>query len=111
MYRWDYELNNCKPNEINCNTEKRYYFKCLRGIHKSETKQINIFTIGFNGTMNCKTCNSFAQWGIDNLGEDFLKKYWDYEKNKISPWKIAKGSNKPKVFIKCQKKIIIKVMI
>ena len=50
---------------------------------------------------------SFAQWGIDNLGNDFLKKYWDWEKNNeldINPWKIAKGNSRNKVWIKCQEK-------
>jgi len=61
--RWDYDLNNCKPSEINYGTKKCYYFKCSRGIHKSELKNINRFTNGQEGTMNCKACNSFAQWG------------------------------------------------
>jgi predicted RNA-binding Zn-ribbon protein involved in translation (DUF1610 family) len=45
---------------------------------------------------------SFAQYGIDNFGDDFLEKYWDYEKNTINPWEISYAKNKPKVWIKCQ---------
>jgi len=55
--------------------------------------------------MSCKQCNSFAQWGIDNIGEDFLEKYWDYEKNTIDPWEIDKGSSSKIIYIKCQEKI------
>jgi hypothetical protein len=36
------------------------------------------------------------------LGEDFLVKYWDYEKNEVNPWKISPHANKPKIWIKCQ---------
>ena len=104
--RWDYELNKLLPNEITYGTPKKYYFKCPRGLHKSELKNINSFTNGQEGSMYCKVCLSFAQWGIDNLGEDFLKKYWNYEKNNelgIDPWEIGFGVDK-KVWLKCQEK-------
>ena len=105
--RWDYELNDCKPNEILHKSNKKYYFKCPRNIHKSELKHISHFTGGQEGSIDCKQCNSFAQWGIDNIGEDFFEKYWDYEKNNelgIDPWKISHGNSTKKVWIKCQKK-------
>ena len=77
-----------------------------------------------DGKYYCYTCNirlkakdilktrlingySFAQWGIDNIGEDFLEKYWDYEKNDelgINPLEIGCGYRKHKIWIKCQKK-------
>jgi len=100
--RWDYELNDCKPNEILCATSEKYYFKCPKGIHKSELKSIhNIKNIK---VVKCNQCNSFAQWGIDNLGEDFLEKYWDWEKNTVDPWKIDYSSSTNKIWIKCQEK-------
>lgn len=52
----------------------------------------------------CGLCYTFAEWGIDNLGENFLEKYWDYEKNnklEINPWKIGCGSEKT-IYIFCQ---------
>lgn len=101
--RWDYKLNNCKPSKITFSTHVKYYFKCPKGIHKSELKNINRFTSGIKGTIDCKACNSFAQWGIDNLCKDFLEKYWDYEKNTVNPWMISFQSNKI-VWIKCQEK-------
>ena len=104
LNRWDYSLNDCKPNKISYSTHKNYYFKCPKGIHKSELKNINHFTTGYEGSIKCNACNSFAQWGLDNLGEDFLEKYWDYEKNTVDPWEINKGSNKHKVWIYCQEK-------
>lgn len=102
--RWDYELNNCEPNKILYGTNKKYYFKCPRGIHNSELKNISSFTSGQEGSVYCNQCNSFAQWGIDNLGENFLEKYWDYDKNKVSPWEISCGSSSEKIWVKCQEK-------
>jgi hypothetical protein len=104
--RWDYELNECKPNEITYKNNHKYYFKCSRNLHESEPKCISHFVNGHEGCIECRDCNSFAQWGIDNICEDFLEKYWDYDKNNeigINPWKIDYGYNK-KVWIKCQEK-------
>jgi hypothetical protein len=100
---WDYELNNCKPSEICFSTPKKYYFKCPNNLHSSEIKRISDYTNINKGNIKCKQCNSFAQWGIDNICSDFLEKYWDYEKNVINPWDIASKSNS-KVWIKCQEK-------
>ena len=44
---------------------------------------------------------SFAEWGIEHFGQNFLKDYWDYEKNTIDPYKISYGSLK-KIWIKCK---------
>ena len=102
--RWDYELNKFNPSEISHGSRKKFYFKCPRQIHNSELKRINDITSGQKGSIKCKVCNSFAQWGIDNICSDFLEKYWDYEKNKdINPWNIT-HRNENKVFIKCQVK-------
>ena len=102
--RWDYELNNYKPNEV-CygSSRKKYYFKCPKGVHKSELKDIVSFINGQEGSIQCNSCNSFAQWGIDNLDENFLDKYWDWEKNTKNPWNISYGSHNF-VYIKCQEK-------
>ena len=52
---------------------------------------------------NCGLCYTFAEWGIDKLGRDFLEKYWDYEKNNgVDPWKIN-YNNYIKVYIFCKK--------
>ena len=104
--RWDYELNKLKPNSVFYCSNNKYYFKCPIGLHKSELKSINSFTYGHEGSINCNQCNSFAQWVIDNIGEEFLDKYWDYGKNNelgIDPWEISHQKN-IKVWIKCQKK-------
>ena len=101
--RWNYELNNEKPNEITFSSGVGYSFKCPRGIHPSEIKNISKFTSGYDGSINCNHCNSFEQWGIDNICEDFLEKYWDYEKNIVNPWEIDYSSH-INIYIKCQEK-------
>jgi len=102
--RWDYKLNKSKPHEIAYATDKKQYFKCPRGIHKSELKRISDFVCGCEGSIKCKKCGSFAQYLIDTYGENALELYWNYEKNTVDPWKIDKSSNKFKVWIKCQEK-------
>lgn len=101
---WDYKLNKIDPNNVCYSTNKKYYFKCSRRLHKSELKDIANITNKKNKEHNilCSRCNSFAQWGINTYGQDFLKKYWS-SKNILNPWEIAKSSNK-KVWIRCQEK-------
>ena len=102
--RFDYEKNDINPDVINHCTATKYYFKCPQGIHPSELKQISWFVSGNEGAIKCKMCNSFAQWGIDNIGENFLEDYWDFEKNNklgIDPWIITRNSNVSKVWLKC----------
>jgi Zn finger protein HypA/HybF involved in hydrogenase expression len=101
LERWDYELNDCKPSEITYRSGIKYYFKCPRGLHESELKLISNFT-NHNGSIFCHKCNSFAQYLIDNFGDNALDKYWDYKKNTIVPWNIDRGSSSKKVYIKCQ---------
>lgn len=101
--RWDYDLNKCSPSEISHADKGYFWFKCPNGTHPSEYKQIYVFTLGYDSSLDCKACNSIAQWGIDNLGDDFLEKYWS-NKNTLNPWVISKGCNSKKVWIKCQEK-------
>jgi len=100
--RWDYTLNKISPNKETYGTSKRYYFKCSDGIHESELHSLYVLTV-LKGQCKCGKCNSFAFWGINNICEDFLEKYWDYENNTVDPWKISAQCNE-KVWIKCQKK-------
>ena len=87
---WDYELNNCSPKDIPYGTQKKYYFKCPRGLHDSEEKRIADLTSG-NTNLKCKYCNSFEQWCIDNEKEDWLA-LWDYELNNCTPKDVDYGS-------------------
>ena len=46
---------------------------------------------------------SYAQWLIDNYGENALELYWDYDKNTIDPWEICYKGDET-IWIKCQEK-------
>ena len=96
---WDYELNGgCTPRDVGYSSNKTYFFKCERGLHKSEQKMICYLTNG-HASINCRYCNSFSQWCFDN-GNEYYLDLWDYEKNECSPRDISYGSNK-KVWFKC----------
>ena len=100
---WDEELNGgCTPKDVSYASNKKYYFKCPRGLHNSEQKRISNLTNG-NTSFKCNSCNSFGQYLIDTYGEKALEKYWDYKKNgNLNPFEIPKASNK-KVWIRCDK--------
>lgn len=100
---WDYKLNKKLPNEVAFQSEHKFYFKCPQNKHESELYIIKNLIKHKTYDVMCIKCNSFAQYGIDNICSDFLEKYWDYNKNKVNPWEIAKGSTK-KVWIYCQEK-------
>lgn len=98
LKRWDYDLNNCSPYEISISSTKKKYFKCPRGIHKSELKDLNNIRKQF-GSSKCKQCESIGQYGIDNIDKDFILKYWS-NKNNCDPMTVNKNSTK-KIWIKC----------
>jgi hypothetical protein len=101
--RWDHLNNNSNPSEIGYSTDIKYYFKCAIGKHPSTPYKIsNITRYWDKAKVECVYCNSFAQWGIDNICEDFLEKYWDYDKNVcIDPWLLPKAARQT-IWIKCQ---------
>ena len=98
---WDYEKNGgCTPKDVAYASNKKYYFKCPRGLHESEQKMICNLTRG-NTSFKCNCCNSIGQYLIDTYGEDVLEKRWDYDKNgNLDPFKISRCS-RTKVWIKC----------
>ena len=96
--RWDYELNNCSPKDIAYQSGKKYWFKCPRGLHHSEAKNLN--NVINTKRLRCNGCNSFGQWLLDNIGSQAIETFWS-DKNIINPFEIDYGSRKL-VFIKCQ---------
>lgn len=107
---WDWDKNNqlgINPYCVTPQSSKKVYIKCTEtDYHESYLIRIDNF---YNGK-RCPYCvnrkihpkDSFAQWGIDTFGEDFLKKYWS-SKNIINPFNIAPQSDK-KVWMLCQEK-------
>lgn len=100
---WDYELNICSPREINFGTKKKYYFRCMAGIHESELWEIHSIT-SYNAVLQCRKCKSFGQYLINTYGNDALSMYWDYDKNiDIDPFLLSYGSG-VEVYLYCQEK-------
>ena len=101
--RWDELKNKYSPNEIGYSTDAKYFFKCPTGKHPSTPYAISCITRYWDkAKADCVYCNSFAQWGIDNIGVDFLNKYWDYDKNiDVDPWLLPKAARQ-RVWLKCQ---------
>lgn len=97
---WDYELNNCSPYEVGKGSSKKYYFKCPRGLHDSSLHTLHhITTRDFK--VHCNKCNSFAQYLLDNFGDNALVKIWDVIKNSISPYDISQSASRKKVWVHC----------
>ena len=107
---WDWQKNTINPYYITPQSNKKVYIKCAKAdYHESYLVSPNNFYKG----KRCPYCcnhngqkvhpkDSFAQWGIDTFGENFLEKYWS-SKNTINPWEIAPKSGE-KVWILCQEK-------
>lgn len=94
---WD-ERNDILPNQISYGSKKKVFIKCARGLH--ESRLIEVYRITIAKKSICRKCNSFAQWGIDMYGRNFLDLYWDDEQNSIDPWDIDYSSVKY-VYLKC----------
>lgn len=93
---WDYDKH----------SGKFAWFKCIqRDYHEDYYTRIGSFT---NGT-RCPWCagksihplDSFAQYHINRLGNDFLEKYWCKD-NVIDPWTIRPFTNDLQIHIQCQ---------
>lgn len=103
---WDYELNDRSPWEISAKNNTMVYIKCQNtDYHGSYIVSVKHFVVD---NVRCSYCfhrkvhpkDSFAQYGIDKYGEDFLDRYWDFNKNKYNPWVISPMTSKD-LYIKC----------
>ena len=104
---WDYKKNTVNPWEMAYGSRKQIWIKCQEvDYHGSYPTDPVRF---FNG-VRCSFCNgkrthpndSFAKYYIEKCGNDFLEKCWDYDKNTVNPWEIAKTSNKL-IWLRCDK--------
>ena len=96
---WNNKINDISPQEISYGSKKKFWFNCPRGLHNPI--EISLEQIILRKKTICKKCNSFAQYGIDLYGDNFLEKHWDYNKNTENPWKISYSSRKM-IYIICQ---------
>lgn len=95
--RWDYSLNEKIPSDVSYIDDKRYYFKCPKGIHESTLSGIVSITKGKLVNAKCAGCGSFAQYIVENFGEKYFQKIWNKD-NTINPWTIGYKSPKEAIF-------------
>jgi len=76
---WDYDLNTKLPNEVAKSSNKKFYFKCPRGIHVSRPIVVNSITKAHESGKDyclCNACNSIGQYIVDTYGEQYLQNIW-----------------------------------
>jgi hypothetical protein len=105
---WDYEKNTVNPWEISHASKDEVWIKCLNTkYHESYSILPALFLNG----VGCPYCHgnrihprdSFAYYYIQKYGENFLDKYWDYDKNTFDPWSISVQTNRGYIYLKCEK--------
>lgn len=104
---WDFKKNKLNPFYIYKYTKSKVWIKCQeKEYHESYEIKCDSFSTGHrcNYCSNSKTHpkDSFLQYCIDNIDNDFLTKYWS-RKNILDPSKISPYSEN-KVWVKCQEK-------
>lgn len=98
--RWDYKLNNFYPNDISYRSGKYVYLMCNHDdTHFSEKFRIDHITNNITKT-ECKQCNSFYQWCLNNNHQDFIDA-WDVNLNKDDIHYVPHASGK-KYFFKIE---------
>lgn len=101
--RFDEEKNNCSTKDVGYKSNKKWWFKCPRGLHDGDEYVMHFVTRDPERKLICRKCNSVAQVVIDKFGQDYLNVHW-HKDNKISPWEIPAGSSKYNVIVQCDKK-------
>ena len=101
--RFDEEKNMCSSKDIPYRSNKKWWFKCKRGLHDSEQHVMSVVTQNVNVKLECHKCNSIAQVIIDKYGEDYLWTHW-HNSNTMSPWDVTYGRSRIKINIQCTEK-------
>lgn len=99
--RFDVDKNGCTTKDVGYQSNKKYWFKCPRGLHESEEFYITVLTRS-HSSGKCRKCNSVAQVVIDKYGEDYLWSRW-HSSNDVSPWEVPAGRICGEIIIQCQK--------
>ena len=107
---WDWEKNTVNPYLISkSKNDIKIWIKCTKTDYHESYPILPYNFIRGNRCPYCSTRrgkvhpkDSFAQWGINTFGKDFLDKYWS-PKNTLNPWQLTPQSSN-EVWILCQDK-------
>lgn len=91
LTNWDYELNDLLPSEVLPSGIKKYWWKCDNEPHSFQETFNNI-----RRGRGCPYCRGLQVLpGFNDIAsEKHLLKEWDYEKNKVDPETVIKGTHK-----------------
>nr|DAZ34340.1 MAG TPA: endonuclease [Caudoviricetes sp.] len=103
------DKNILNPWKLTPQSRNKIYIYCQEKDYHNDEGGYEITCENFYKGIRCGYCgnhrvhpkDSFAQWGIDTFGDDFLEKYWS-SKNTIDPWRITPQSNKRNIYMLCQ---------
>lgn len=115
---WNWDKNNklgINPYYISkSKNDIKVWIKCQEKDYHNDNGGYEVSPNKFHNKRRCPYCHkrkihpkdSFAQWGINTFGDDFLEKYWSEKNNElgIDPWKISAQSNNKNIYILCQDK-------
>ena len=93
---WDYKKNTIKPEEISSGSQLKVWWLCHEGHSFKQTVYSHIKSCKKNNS-GCPICRGLkVLQGFNDLCTTHpeLAKEWDYNKNKLSPTKVSKGSSK-----------------
>lgn len=103
---WNKDLNKKSPWSVSAKSHCDIFLNCDKVEYHIGYKTTPArFTggqkmCGFCHSLQVHPLDSFAAYNINKYGEDFLDKYWDYDKNTVDPWKISAKSGQ-RVWLKC----------
>ena len=101
--RFDETKNMCSSKDVSYRSNKKWWFKCAKGLHDSEQHVMCVVTLSADVKLKCHKCNSIAQVIIDKFGEDYLWVHW-HPSNTVNPWDVAYGHSRLKIVVQCTEK-------
>lgn len=101
---WDYEKNELTPRQVFKSSDKKYWFNCNKCLHCFEASLLHVTQNNWCSYCgNQKLCDQDCQTCFDRSFASHPKaKYWNYEKNDLTPRQCFKSSSK-KNWFNCDK--------
>lgn len=106
---WDYDKNTVSPWDISYGEHTTIYIKCQNNPkHGSYDTLPSLFLKKHIGCAYCNTKgrmvhpdDTFATYYKNKYGNDFIDKYWDFDKNTLDPYNITPSTNRDYIWLYC----------